>query len=81
MADTPAAVEGNPFASMTPEQALAGVNEAIRAIELRGQRYTIGDRELWRGDLRWLFPERARLEKIVNSRRRGGPRFRRVIPL
>jgi hypothetical protein len=81
MALTPASVEDNPFATMTPEQALAGVNEAIRAIEVKGQEYEIADRRLKRGDLRWLLPERARLEKIVNSRRRGGPTFRRVVPL
>lgn len=62
-------------------QALAQVNAAIAAVELRGQRYTIGNRELWRGDLRWMYPERARLEAVVRAQNRGGMRVRRVVPL
>jgi hypothetical protein len=69
------------FSTWTPEQALASLNAAIYSVETKGQRYTIGDRELWRGDLRWMYPERARLEKIVNARARKGPRFHRVVPL
>lgn len=69
------------FSTWTPEQALANLNAAIYAVEVKGQRYRIGDRELQRGDLRWMYPERARLEKIVAARARGGPRFHRVIPL
>jgi hypothetical protein len=71
----------NPFADLPPETALANVNAAIYKIEQKGQRYKIGERELWRADIRWLYPERARLEKIVRSARRGGPRFGRVVPL
>lgn len=66
---------------MTPETALANVNAAIYAIETKGWRYKIGEREFWRADIRWLYAERSRLEKTVNSRARGGPRFRRVVPL
>lgn len=71
----------SPFATMTPEQALASVNAAILTIEQSGQRYRIGERDLWRGDLRWLYPERARLEQLVRTRARSGPRFHRVVPL
>lgn len=71
----------SPFATLDPRSALAMLNIAIAKAELN-QRYKIGDRELHRGDLRWMYPERARLEaKISASERSGGPRFRRVIPL
>lgn len=72
--------ESNPFAALPPEQALAALNTAIGKAET-SQRYKIGDREIQRGDLRWMYPERARLEQQVARRRRGGPRFLRVIPL
>lgn len=68
------------LAAMTPEARLVQLNNAIAKAE-KSQRYKIGDRELYRGDLRWMYPERERLEKEVAKRRRGGPRFRRVIPL
>jgi hypothetical protein len=70
----------SPFATMLPAQALAQINMAIQAAE-KSQRYTIGDRDLWRGDLRWMYPERARLEKLVASQARGGVRLRRIVPL
>lgn len=70
----------SPFATMLPVQALASLNQAILTIEQGAQRYTIGDRELQRGDLRWMYPERTRLEAIVARQRRAGPRFRRVVP-
>jgi len=61
---------------------LAEVNAAITAVTTRGQRYKIGDREVWRGDLEWLFSERKRLEPLANAEGRGGGlRIRRVIPL
>lgn len=62
---------------------LAEVNAAITAVTERGQRYKIGDREVWRGDLEWLFAERKRLEPLAQGEARGGtgPRIRRVIPL
>lgn len=47
---------------------LAEINRAITAVVERGQRYKIGDRELWRPDAEWLFAERRRLEAC----RRGG---------
>jgi hypothetical protein len=65
----------------TPQQALHELNLAIEAVEVRGQRYTIGDRELWRGDIRWMYPERARLEALVRKTQRGGLTIRRAIPL
>lgn len=75
------AEESNPFADIQdPRVALAQINAAIAKAEV-SQRYKIGDRELERGDLRWMYPERARLEGIVAKLNRGGVRLRRVIPL
>lgn len=70
----------NPFAALPPEQALAQLNAAIAKAEV-SQSYQIGDRKLMRGDLRWMYPERARLEAIVKAAVRGAPRFRRFVPL
>lgn len=71
----------NPFAPLPPAVALTRINEAIAAAE-KSQMYQIGDRRLMRGDLRWMYPERARLEKLVNAAARsvGGIRFKRVVP-
>jgi hypothetical protein len=63
---------------------LAEINAAISAITERGQRYRIGDRELWRGDLEWLTAERSRIEPLAAAevaREQGKPRIRRVVPL
>lgn len=61
---------------------LAQVNEAITAVSERGQRYKIGEREVWRGDLEWLYAERRRLEPLAAGEVRGGRlRIRRVVPL
>lgn len=60
---------------------LAEVNAAITAVCVRGQRYKIGDREVWRGDLEWLFGERARLEPLASRESGGGLRIKRVVPL
>jgi hypothetical protein len=68
------------LAAMTPESRLVQLNTAIAKAET-SQRYKIGDREVQRGDLRWMYPERARLESIVAKRSRGGIRFSRVVPL
>jgi hypothetical protein len=60
------------------------VNAAISAVSERGQRYKIGDRELWRGDLEWLYAERRRLEPLAAAelaQEQGKPRIRRVVPL
>jgi hypothetical protein len=69
----------NPFVALAPAVALAQINKAIAAAE-KSQRYKIGDRELLRGDLRWMYPERARLEGQVKTSARRGPRFSRVVP-
>lgn len=66
--------------ALTPESRLIQINTAIAKAET-SQRYRIGDREMQRGDLRWMYPERARLEAIVARKRRGGIRFKRIIPL
>jgi hypothetical protein len=81
MADPIIPPADSPFAVMSPAQALASINKAIAVVESGAQSYRIGDRQVLRGDLRWMYPERARLEKLVNSARRGGPTFRRVVPL
>lgn len=81
MADPIIPPDDSPFATMSPHAALASLNRAILKIEQGAQRYTIGDRELWRADLRWMYPERTRLENIINNQRRGGPRFRQVVPI
>lgn len=67
---------------------LAQINEAITSVAERGQRYRIGDRELWRGDLEWLFSERRRLEPLAAREAQAaancgvsGIRVRRVVPL
>jgi hypothetical protein len=65
----------------TYQEQLAEINAAITAVVTRGQRYKIGDRELWRPDLEWLHAERKRLEPLAAAERRGGPRVRRVVPL
>lgn len=72
--------DSNPFASLPPAEALAQLNVAIEKAE-KSQRYKIGDRELWRGDLRWMYPERARLEAQVKAESRRGPKLRRAVPL
>lgn len=80
MADPTIQPIDSPFASLDPRSALAQINIAIARAE-NSQRYTIGDRELWRGDLRWMYPERKRLEEQVRAlSRRGRPVFSRVVP-
>lgn len=74
----PAPVPGSPTYY---QDALTQINEAIYAVETRGQRYKIGDRELWRGDLEWMYSERRRLEPLAAKESRGGVRIRRVVPL
>lgn len=68
------------LARMTPEASLVQLNNAIAKAEVK-QRYRIGDRELMHGDLRWMYPERTRLEAVIARKRRGGIRFGRIIPL
>jgi hypothetical protein len=77
--DVPADVAAA-LAAMTPESQLVQLNNAIAAAE-KSQRYKIADREMQRGDLRWMYPERKRLEAKVARRQRGGTRFTRVVPL
>jgi hypothetical protein len=75
--------DDSPFATLSPKAALASINRAIMTIEQGAQRYDIGDRSVWRGDLRWMYPERTRLEGLVAAvvaKERGGPRFRRIVP-
>jgi hypothetical protein len=69
MADPIIPPEDSPFASMTPKQALAQINIAIAHAEV-SQSYKIGDRELQRGDLRWMIPN-ARGLRSGRQRRRA----------
>ncbi|WP_047308791.1 hypothetical protein [Rhodopseudomonas palustris] len=63
------------------EEQLESTLNSIHQIETGGQRYTIKDRELWRGDLRILDRRAERLEKQVARQKRGGIRMQRVVPL
>lgn len=69
----------NPFPALPPAQALAQINLAIAAAE-KSQMYKVGDRQLLRGDLRWMYPERARLEAQVTRANKARNRFRRAVP-
>ena len=63
---------------------LAEVEAAIAAIARPGgaQRYRIGNRELYRADLRALREERDDLrQRLAREGRGGGLRVRRVVPL
>lgn len=63
------------------EEQLESTLTSIQQVEQNGQRYTIKDRELWRGDLRQLDQRAQRLEKQAAREKRGGIRIQRVIPL
>ncbi|MGX9427993.1 hypothetical protein [Bradyrhizobium sp. LeoA1S1] len=63
------------------EEQLESTLNSIQQVEQSGQRYTIKDRELWRGDLRQLDQRAQRLEKQAAREKRGGIRIQRVIPL
>lgn len=65
------------------QDSLSEINAAITSITVKGQRYQIGDRMLWRADLEFLVAERARLEPLALREVAGrtGSRLRRVVPL
>jgi len=63
------------------EEQLEETLESIRQIEKSGQRYTIKDRELWRGDLKVLDQRAQRLEKAASRSKSGGVKIQRIIPL
>jgi hypothetical protein len=63
------------------EEQLATTLEAIHKVETSGQRYTNGERELWRGDLKDMDARAKRLETKVSRAKAGGVRIQRVIPL
>jgi hypothetical protein len=63
------------------EEQLATTLEAINKVETSGQRYTNGERELWRGDLSALDKRAQRLETKAARAKAGGIRIQRVIPL
>lgn len=65
----------------TYTEQLAEINAAITAVLIKGQRYQIGDRMLWRADAEFLFAERDRLTPLAAREANGGLRVRRVIPL
>lgn len=84
MADpsAPAPDDGAAYSIPPPGLTLAQINRAIAAVETGGQMYRLGDRQLLRGDLRWLYPERARLETLVRNAARAaaGITVRRIVP-
>lgn len=63
------------------EEQLEDVQNAITAVETRGQRMTIKDREIWRANLKELDQRSERLEKAAARRARGGVRVQRIVPL
>jgi len=63
------------------EEQLAETEAAISAVESRGQRFTIKDRELWRADLKTLEERRQTLQREAARAKRGGIRVQRIIPL
>ncbi|WP_316206002.1 MULTISPECIES: hypothetical protein [unclassified Bradyrhizobium] len=63
------------------EEQLESTLTSIQQVEQNGQRYTIKDRELWRGDLRQLDQRAQRLEKQAARAKNGGIKIQRVIPL
>jgi hypothetical protein len=63
------------------EEQLAETLDSIQKVEQGGQRYTIKDREVWRGDLQVLDQRAIRLERRAARKLRGGITVKRVIPL
>lgn len=63
------------------EERLEETLTAISEITEKGQRYTIKDRELWRGDLRVLVKQAETLQRQVSRAKAGGIRIQRIIPL
>lgn len=63
------------------EEQLESVLTAIDAVEQKGQRFTIKDRELWRADLKHLEERRERLQREVERKAEGGIRVQRIVPL
>ncbi|KRR21700.1 hypothetical protein [Bradyrhizobium retamae] len=63
------------------EEQLEQTLESIRQVEKSGQRYTIKDRELWRGDLKVLDKRAERLERASARAKNGGVKIQRIIPL
>ncbi len=63
------------------EQALADVQTAIEAVEQRGQRFRIKDREVWRADLAVLDKRADKLARAADRAKRGGVRVQRIVPL
>ncbi|WP_311276160.1 hypothetical protein [Methylobacterium sp. WCS2018Hpa-22] len=62
------------------EDQLADNAAAIEAVEQRGARVTVKDREIWRAPLGELEARAERLEKKVARQKRGGLRVQRIIP-
>lgn len=54
---------------------------AISAVEARGQRFTIKDREVWRADHKSLTDRQDKLERKLARQRSGGVRVTRIVPL
>ena len=70
------------MAVKTYAQQLEEVQAAIEAIEKRGQSYTIGDRQLTRGNLRELYEREQKLRALAaREADGGGVRFKYGTPL
>ena len=65
----------------TVEEQLAQVQDAIDAVETRGQRFRIKDRELQRADMGALDARQDRLERKADRASRGGVRVQRIVLL
>lgn len=57
---------------MTYQEQLESVQKAIKAIEEGGQSYTIGNRQLNRGNLKELYTREKELRRLVAIENNGG---------
>ena len=53
----------------------------MEAVEQRGQRFKIKDREVWRADLNALGKRADRFAVAAARQKTGGVRIQRIVPL
>jgi hypothetical protein len=63
------------------EEQLESTLAAIDAVENKGQRFTIKDRELWRADISELHKRAEMLQRQVDRKANGGLKVQRIVPL
>jgi hypothetical protein len=63
------------------EEQLESTLAAIDAVENKGQRFTIKDRELWRADISELHKRAETLQRQVDRKANGGLKVQRIVPL